>query len=123
MKEDAPQLHEEFPGNIFTPSVYHIRKGDVDEAFAKADYIIEREYTTQFVEHSYIEPEAVVAYENPNDGVMTVHASSQNPFFSRHYIADVLGVPMNQVRLIQEHVGGTFGGKEEGLGVCIGRAA
>lgn len=119
----APLLHEEYPGNIFKPSVFPLRKGDVEEGFAKADYIIEREYTTQFVEHSYIEPEAAVAYENPNDGVMTVHASAQNPFFSRHYIADALGVGLNEVRLIQEHIGGSFGGKEEGLGVLIGRTA
>jgi xanthine dehydrogenase molybdopterin-binding subunit B len=44
---------------------------------------------------------------------MTVHSSSQNPFFTRRYVADVLGVPLNRVRLIQETLGGTFGGKEE----------
>ena len=37
--------------------------------------VIEREYRTQYIEHSYIEPEAVVAYRSPNDGIMTVHAS------------------------------------------------
>ena len=56
LKEDAPQIHEEYPGNIFTPSVYHIRKGDVEKAMEQADVVLEREYRTQFIEHSYIEP-------------------------------------------------------------------
>ncbi|MDD6436186.1 MAG: xanthine dehydrogenase family protein molybdopterin-binding subunit [Clostridiales bacterium] len=120
---DAPTVNDEYPDNIFTPSHFKLRKGDVEKGFAEADLIVEREYTTQFIEHSYIEPEAVIAYEDPNEGVMTVRASSQNPFFSRRYIADILGVPMNKCRLIQEFVGGTFGGKEEGVGVMIGRAS
>lgn len=123
LEEGAPLVHKEYEGNIFTESVYHTRKGNIEEGFADADVILEREYRTQFIEHSYIEPEAVVAYPNANDGVMTVHASSQNPFFTRRYIADVLGIPVNKARLIQEYVGGTFGGKEEGVGLAAGRAA
>lgn len=123
LKPDAPLVHEEHAGNIFEASSFHIRKGDLKAGFEQADVIVEEEYRTQFIEHSYIEPEAVLAYINPNDGVMTVHASAQNPFFTRRYIADILGVPMNRVRLIQEVVGGTFGGKEEGVGLMAGRAA
>ena len=123
LKPDAPQLHEEYPGNVFTPSKFSIRKGDVEKGFAEADFIIERKYSTQYVEHSYIEPEAVVAIENPDDGIMTGYASAQNPFFTRRYMADALGVPLNRVRLIQETLGGSFGGKEEGVGLAAGRAA
>ncbi len=123
LEKDAPLVHEGKKSNIFEESTFHIRKGDINKGFEQADVIIEREYRTQFVEHSYIEPEAVLAYINPNDGVMTVHASAQNPFFTRRYIADVLGVSVNKVRLIQEVLGGTFGGKEEGVGLITGRAA
>ncbi|MEL7604080.1 MAG: xanthine dehydrogenase family protein molybdopterin-binding subunit, partial [Bacillota bacterium] len=123
VKEGSPVLHDKYPDNVFTDSTFHIRKGNVEDGFAKADYIIEREYETQYVEHAYIEPEAVVAYENATDGAMTVHSSSQNPFFTRRYVADVLGVPLNRVRLIQETLGGTFGGKEEGVGLLAARCA
>lgn len=123
LEEGAPLVHEEYPGNIFTPSRFAIRKGDVDSGFEKADIILEREYRTQYVEHSYIEPEAVLAYENPGEGTMTVRSSSQNPFFTRRYVADILGVPMNRVRIFQETLGGSFGGKEEGVGLAAGRAA
>ncbi len=123
LAEGAPLVHEQYPNNIFKESMFHIRKGNIEDGFAKADVILEREYRTQYIEHAYIEPEAVVAYENQSDGVMTVHASAQNPFFTRRYIADVLGVPMNKVRLIQAVLGGSFGGKEEGVGLMTGRAA
>ncbi len=123
LAEGAPQIHEKFPGNKFTPSEFHIEKGNIEDGFAKADFVLEREYETQYVEHAYIEPEAVLAVEDPADGIMTVHASAQNPFFTRRYVADILGVPMNKVRVVQETLGGSFGGKEEGVGLLAGRAA
>lgn len=123
LEKGAHAVHEKYPDNIFKESAFHIRKGNTEKAFQKADIIVEREYRTQYIEHSYIEPEACVCYQNPNDGVMTVHSASQNPFFTRRYVADVLGVPMNQVRMIQETLGGTFGGKEEGAGLVAGRCA
>ncbi len=123
LAEGAPQIHENFPGNKFTPSEFHIEKGNINEGFAKADFILEREYETQYVEHAYIETEAVLAVEDPADGLMTVHASAQNPFFTRRYVADILGLPMNQVRVVQETLGGSFGGKEEGVGLLAARAA
>lgn len=123
LAKDAPLVHQQYPCNIFKESEFHIRKGDIETGFAQADVVLEREYRTQYVEHAYIEPEAVLAYPNPNDGVMTVHASAQNPFFTRRYVADALGVPLNKVRLIQEVLGGSFGGKEEGVGLMAGRAA
>lgn len=123
MAPGAPAVHENFPDNVFTDSLYPIRKGDVEEGFAQADLIIEREYETQYIEHSYIEPEAVVCVQNPADGIMTVHSSSQNPFFTRRYVADVLGVGMHDVRVFQESLGGSFGGKEEGIGMLAARCA
>ena len=123
LAEGAPVIHEKYPGNILSESHFSIRKGDIEKGFARAEVIIEREYRTQYAEHAYIEPEAVLAYPNPADGVITLRASCQNPFFTRRYAADILGVPMNQVRLYQETLGGSFGGKEEGVGLVAARAA
>lgn len=123
LEEGAPLVHEEYPNNIFTESKFSIRKGKIEEGFNGADVIIEREYRTQFAEHSYIEPEAVIAVQNPTDGLMTVYASAQNPFFSRRYIADALQTSLNKVRLVQQTLGGSFGGKEEGVGLITGRTA
>ena len=123
MKPGAHAVHEAYPDNVFTQSTYRIKKGDVEQAFAKADLIVEREYETQYAEHAYIEPEAVLAYDNPNEGGMTVLSSSQNPFFTRRYVADILHTSMNRVQVIQQTLGGSFGGKEEGVGLAAARAA
>ena len=92
--------------------MFHIRKGDPTQHLYKADIVLEREHRTQYIEHSYIEPEACICYLNPNDGAMTVHSASQNPFFTRRYVADVLGVPMNQVPWFRDP-GRHLRGKEE----------
>ncbi len=135
LKEDAPIIREkgvglvdgipskDKKGNIFIDSYYPIRKGDVEEGFKKSDVIIEREYTVPFIDQAYIEPEACMVYHDPKDGSITGEASAQNPFFTRRYLADASGYPMSESRFIQRTLGGTFGGKEEGVGVQIGRAA
>ncbi len=123
LEEGAPLVHEEYKGNIFTESIFHIRKGDTEKGFADADVILEREYRTQYVEHAYIEPEAAVAYYQANEGCITVHASAQNPFFTRRYVADILQMPLNNVRLVQDVLGGSFGGKEEAVGLVAARTA
>lgn len=123
MAEDAPILHEGMKSNKFEPSHFKIRKGDVQKGFTESDLIVERDYETSHVEHVYIEPEAVVADPNPNEGAMTVYATSQNPYFTRRWVADILDVNVNQVRIVQPPVGGAFGGKEEAVGLIAARAA
>ncbi len=123
LKEDSPIIHEDAPDNIFKASCFPIRKGDVANSFSECDVIIEREYRTQYIEHAYIEPEACVAVPNPLDSTMTVYSSSQNPYFTRRYIADILQCGVHKVRIIQQTLGGTFGGKEEGVGLISARAS
>ncbi len=63
MRPGAPVLHDYAPDNI----VKHIpiRVGDVEQGFAESDLIVEEIYTTQQVEHAYLEPEAGLAYVDP----------------------------------------------------------
>ena len=62
LEAGAPLVHEEYQDNIFSESVFHIRKGNVEKGFTETDVILEREYRTQYVEHAYMEPEAAVTY-------------------------------------------------------------
>ena len=105
LAESAPQLHEK--GNM----LFHrkIRKGNIEEALAKADVVIENTYETPFVEHAAMEPEASIACRD-NDSI-TVWASTQNPHFDRGEVATVLGLDQNRVRIVQQATGGGFGGK------------
>lgn len=123
LKEDAPRVRDEYPGNVFTDASYCVRKGNVDAVWEQCDMIVEREYESQRVEHVYIEPEAAVAYTNPADGLITVHCCCQAPYYVRRYTADMLEIPISRVRVVQETIGGTFGGKEDGMGMMAARCA
>ncbi|CAN0604896.1 unnamed protein product, partial [Ectocarpus sp. 12 AP-2014] len=88
------------------------RKGDPDKGFAEADIIIEDDFGTQQVEHAYLEPEAGIAYVDPDD-VVVVISPSQNITHHRHMLAEIIAKPINKVRFIMSPVGGGFGGKED----------
>jgi len=120
-KKDAPLIHSELENNQV---VHHrLRKGDTERGFAQAEVILEREYTTQFVEHGYIEPEALVAVPYEHNTLVTIYGSIQNPFSCRNAVTSVLKVPLNKVRIIQNHMGGSFGGKDEIMSSMAARAA
>lgn len=120
-KKDAPLIHSELENNQV---VHHrLRKGDTEKGFAQAEVILEREFTTQFVEHGYIEPESLVAVPHVHNSLVTIYGSIQNPFSCRNAVASVLKVPLNKVRIIQNHMGGSFGGKDEVMFSMAARAA
>lgn len=106
LEADAPIIH----GTSNIHQVKHLECGDVDAAFVECDVIIEKTYSTHRLSHMFIEPDAGVAYYD-DDGLMTVVASTQNPHYDRNEVASLLGLPYNQVRVIQAATGGGFGGK------------
>jgi len=120
-KKDAPLVHSELENNQV---VHHrLRKGDTEKGFAQAEVILEKEYSTQFVEHGYIEPESLVAVPHEHNTLVTIYGSIQNPFSCRNAVASVLKVSLNKVRVIQNHMGGSFGGKDEVMSSIAARAA
>ncbi len=118
MWEDAPRIHPE--GNVF---VHHkVRKGNIEKGFAASDFEIQRRFRTQFIEHSAIEPEAVLAEPGEQGGVRII-GSIQNLFSSRRSVAAALNLELNRVQLIQATLGGSFGGKDEVMTSMCCRAA
>jgi aldehyde oxidoreductase len=107
LEENAPLIHED--GNI----MHHVkvRKGNIEKAFAEADFIIEGEYYTPAVEHAYLEPESSIA--KAENGTVTIWTGSQGSFPFRRMIARSLGMEEEKVRIIYTPCGGAFGGKEE----------
>jgi len=87
-----------------------------------APVTIEHTYRTQHVEHSYIEPEAIVAWPAEHGGII-VKGSVQNLFSTRRSVAAVLDLPLNKVQVIQTTLGGSFGGKDEAMTLLACRAA
>lgn len=122
----APLVHPEegaaCAGNIWHQSRKVSMKGDVEEAFKHCDLVLEREYETFPVEHAYLEPEVAIAVPNGGHGEMEVHSGCVDPYFCRRWVADTSGLPRARNHVIQETIGGSFGGKEELNGLNVGRA-
>ena len=110
LRAGAPVLHDYAPDNV-TKHI-PIRVGDVDKGFAESDLVIEETYSTQQIEHAYLEPEAGLAYVD-HDGVVTIVSPDQNITHHRHMLARIIAKPISKVRFIMSPVGGGFGGKED----------
>ena len=110
MRPGAPVLHDYAPDNV-TKHI-PIRVGDVVQGFVQSDLVVEESYSTQAIEHAYLEPEAGLSYVD-HDGVVVVISPSQNITHHRHMLARIIAKPISKVRFIMSPVGGGFGGKED----------
>ena len=119
MEPDAPILHENLttaslgdeddkPTNI--ASHLQHKKGDIEEGFAEADVVIERDFVTGTVHQGYIEPHNATAHYN-QDGQLTVWCSTQGAFTVREQLAEILQYPISKIKVVPLEIGGGFGGK------------
>lgn len=108
MKEGAPQLHEEVPGNI----AFRWRAGEVpDEVFEQAEVVIRKRFRQQRLIPNPMETRAAVAKYNPSTGEMTIWCTTQNPHIHRFILSGVLGIPESKLQVVAPDVGGGFGCK------------
>src|SRR5215204_3208554 len=101
---------------------YLVDKGNVDEAWASADFIVEGEYETGAQEQLYIENNGAIAIATPEEGV-TVWGSMQCPYYVHKALVKLFDLPEDKIRVIQTETGGGFGGKEEYPSLISGHAA
>ena len=94
--------------NVFVD--YSFEKGSWEEAEKTGTRVIEEEFSTGYQEHVYMEPQGCTALLE--DGVLTLHASTQCPFYLKKALANTLGFDQEKIRVVQAHTGGGFGGKE-----------
>ncbi|HKS89019.1 MAG TPA: xanthine dehydrogenase family protein molybdopterin-binding subunit [Stellaceae bacterium] len=88
---------------------FHLRRGDVEPAFAAAAHVFEHSFRTQQTMHTPLEPHVAIA--DAQDDRVTIHSSTQTPSFVRIEIARLLGWPENRVRVRTAFLGGGFGAK------------
>jgi len=88
-----------------------IKRGNLEEAFKKADHILEGSFENNGQEHFYLENQATVAYPE-EQGRIVVHSSSQHPSETQHAVAEAIGVKFSDVVCVVKRMGGGFGGKE-----------
>jgi len=86
--------------------------GDVDEAIAGADLVVEDDYFFHGTTHAAIEPHCAVARYGA-DGQLTVWSATQITHYVHRALARVLDLPPHRIRVIQPHLGGAFGGKSD----------
>ena len=84
--------------------------GDLDQGFAAADVVVEREFETATIHQGYIEPHNCTVWWK-KDGTVTVWVSTQGPFEIRSQVAEVLDLPVSKVKVMPCEIGGGFGGK------------
>jgi CO/xanthine dehydrogenase Mo-binding subunit len=119
LEPSAPLVHPEWSGDAAAYEgvvrdgndcgFVNVVKGDVEVGFADAALVVESRYASDMAHAVPIEPHAIVA-EWQGERV-TIWSSTQVPFVARAGVAETLGIPEGNVRIIVPHLGGGFGGK------------
>ena len=117
IKDGAPAIREgaankTVPAGMHPNIVgYHeYEHGDLAAAFAEADLVIERTYTTAATHQGYIEPHACLATLG-NDGKGDLWCCTQGHWQDQKTCAALLGMDTSQLRVTASEIGGGFGGK------------
>ena len=105
-QEDDPG--EELSGNVLDRITRE--RGDLGAAFASSDAVVEGTFRTPWVYQAYIEPQVCTAWLEPS-GALVVSTSTQGSFITRRELARVFDIPLEDIRVIAEPIGGAFGGK------------
>ena len=116
------------PERILAPDVREIHKGshnivgenafqcggDVQQAFAGSDYLVEADYQTRMVQACQLENHSVLAHMTDVNRI-TLVTSTQIPQIVRRIVGKALNIPWHQIRVIKPHVGGGFGNKQDAV--------
>jgi len=105
---NAPRIHP--GGNLL--EVCRFSRGDVDAALDAAAFVVEETYSTQRIEHAFLEPEASLASPAVNGG-LKVWSQGQGVHDDQLQIAAILGLERDQIEVELVSNGGAFGGKED----------
>ena len=105
--EGAPFVHESLGTNKVHE--WSLPGGDVEAGFAEADVVVERRIVNHRIAGAPIEARGVLA--DYRAGSLTVWTSTQVPHFVRLFMALLLGLTEDHVRVIAPEVGGGFGSK------------
>jgi len=107
----APQLYDDVPGNVGLD--FHF--GDTEAvaaAFDKAAHVTRLDLRANRIVVNAMEPRSANAEYDRERGHWTLHIGCQGVFGFRNYIASVLGVGRDKVRVLTDRVGGSFGMKQ-----------
>jgi aerobic carbon-monoxide dehydrogenase large subunit len=103
----TPVIHPSLGDNLAFERLHNA--GNVDEALAASDEVVEAEFI--FGRHTGVtlEPRAVVADWNSAEARLTIYQGTQAPHMVQNIAALHLGLAEQQVRVLCKDVGGSFG--------------
>ncbi|MCX8023062.1 MAG: xanthine dehydrogenase family protein molybdopterin-binding subunit [Syntrophorhabdaceae bacterium] len=110
LKEGAPLVHEDKPGNI--AARYLVNEGNVEEAFINSDYVWEKTFTCEVASHALPEPYTAIASYEPS-GKMNLWMQTQCPFQTRQALSNTLKLPLSDIRIHSIPMGGGHGGRSD----------
>ncbi len=104
----APQLWDGIPGNLCVDEGFG-DAADIDARLAASHHVEQHRFVNQRIVNAQMEPRAVVGWVDEQTGHTTLRSSSQGVVRQRGLLAQTLGIPLDQVRVITGDVGGGFG--------------
>ncbi|MBI3097256.1 MAG: molybdopterin-dependent oxidoreductase [Planctomycetes bacterium] len=121
----APLVHEDRGSNLVRTHDY--AHGRVEEGFARAAHVVEGTFRLPAQAHGCLGPAGAVA-EWDARGRLTLHDPTQIPFLIQRDLADTLGIPPSDLRIIQPTIAGGFGARldlypHEIISALLARAA
>ena len=108
--KDETLLHEDLGTNLLFRT--DDRAGDLEEAFRRADRIVEGTYRSQRICPAPMETRGVVAAYDASADLLTVWSATQSVHHDRDLLAYVLKRDPSTIRVIAPDMGGGFGGKD-----------
>jgi carbon-monoxide dehydrogenase large subunit len=109
LTDGAPVVHQEAPGNVLVEG--KVRTPGLNDIFKEAEATITMEIRSRRQAAMPLETRGGVAQYERVTGRVTLFASVQMPHMLRTGIADVLGIPESDLRVVAPDVGGGFGQK------------
>ena len=105
----AVLIHDDKPGNIVR-EVHH-ELGDIAGGLAEAHVVRERSYRFAEVNHAFMEPNAALAEYDALRDSLTLHTTTQVPYYVHLTVARCMGMDPSRVRVVKPFLGGGFGGR------------
>ena len=106
----APQVNPKY-GNVLSHT--KIRRGEVDAALAKSAHVVTGIWSTQRIEHLFLEPESALVEPGDRPGTFKLYSQGQGVFDDRRQCASFLGMDEEDFAVELVPNGGAFGGKED----------
>src|SRR6266550_3497832 len=114
LKDGAPQIHVEAPGNLALDFHYGDAEA-VKKAFTQAAHVTRLEIVSNRIIVNPMEPRSAIGSYDPKTERFTLHVGCQGVIGLRGGLArDVLKMPADKVRVLTGNVGGSLGMKSQG---------